>query len=103
MARFEVRIAPRAMAMIQKSSRSWVKHRMAPPGLFDRELDAILDLLETQPEIGTVRRLPSVGEVRMVVLRRSRYLVAYQVRAAERQVWIVLVRYGSRRPVLRAL
>jgi len=103
MARFEVRIAARAMAMIQKISRSWGKHRTASPGLFDRELDAILDLLETQPEIGTARRLPSVGEVRMVVLRRSRYVVAYQVRAAERQVWIVLVRHGSRRPVLRVL
>lgn len=102
MARFEVRIAARAIAEIQKISRSWVKHRTAAPRLFDRELDAILDLLETQPEIGIVKRLRSVGEVRVVLLRRSRYLVAYQVHAAERQVWIVMVRHGSRRPVLRA-
>lgn len=86
MARFEVRIAARAMAEIQKITRSWVKRRTASPRLFERELDAILDLLETQPEIGTVKRLRSVGEVRVVVLRRSRYLVAYQIRSAEQQV-----------------
>ena len=103
MARFEVRIASRAMAEIQKISRAWAKHRAASPKLFERELDAILDLLESQPEIGMLRRLRSVGEVRVVVLRRSRYLVAYQVRSAEQQVWIVLVRHASRRPVLRPI
>jgi hypothetical protein len=50
MARFEIRIASSAMADIQKISRWWVKHRPASPRLFDRELDAILDLLELQPE-----------------------------------------------------
>ena len=99
MARFEVRIAARAMAEIQKISRWWVRHRRAAPRLFNRELDAIVDLLEAQPEIGTVRRLASVGEVRVVVLRRSRYLVAYQVYSADQQVWIVRVRYGGRRPL----
>lgn len=99
MARFEVRIAARAMAEIQKISRSWVKHKRAAPRLFDRELDKIIDLLEVQPEIGVGRRLKSLGEVRVVFLRRSGYLVVYQVHVADHEVWIVRVRYGARRPL----
>jgi plasmid stabilization system protein ParE len=102
MALFEVRIAARAIAEIEKISRWWVRNRRASPRLFDHELDAILEMLELQPEIGALKRLPTVGEVRVVVLRRTRYLVAYQVRAVEQQVWIVRVRYGGRRPLLRA-
>lgn len=102
MALFEVRIAARAIAEIEKISRWWVKHRRASPRLFDHELDAILEMLQVQPDIGTIKRLASVGEVRVVVLRRTRYLVAYQVLPAEQQVWIVRVRHGGRRPLLRA-
>ena len=99
MARFEIRIAPSAMAAIQKISRWWVKNRRASPRLFDFELDTILALLEVQPDIGKTIKLGAHGEVRAVVLRRSRYLVAYRVLPAEQQVWIVLVRHGSRRPM----
>jgi hypothetical protein len=42
--------------------------------------------------------LRSFGDVRVVVLRRTRYLVAYQIHEAKQQVWIVRVRHGSRRP-----
>lgn len=99
---FEIRIAARALAEIEKISRWWMNHRPASPRLFDHELATILDLLEVQPEIGTAKRLPTVGDVRVVVLRRSRYLVMYQIVAAEQQVWIVRVRQGSRRPILRS-
>jgi plasmid stabilization system protein ParE len=101
MAHFEVLVAARAMTEIQKISRWWIKHRRASPRLFDRELASSIDLLEAQPEIGVLRRLPSIGEVRLVVLRRSRYLVMYQIDSAARQVWIVRVRYAKRRPLLR--
>ena len=99
MSRFEIRIAPSAMAAIQKISRWWVKNRRASPRLFDYELDTILSLLEVQPEIGKAITLRSHGEVRVVVLRRSRCLVAYRVLPLEQQVWIVQVRHGSRRPM----
>jgi plasmid stabilization system protein ParE len=101
MKRFEIRVAERAMTEIRKISRWWRRHRHAAPLLFDRELDTILDLLESQPEIGTFRRLAGVGDVHVVILRRSRYLVAYQIFPEEKQVWIVRVRHTSRRPVLR--
>jgi plasmid stabilization system protein ParE len=100
MTRFEVRIAHRAMAEIRSISRWWRRHRKAAPLLFDRELDAILELLESHPDIGARRRLRGTGDVHVVVLRRSRYLVAYQLVAHEQQVWIVRLRHASRRPAL---
>ncbi len=102
MARFEIRIADRAAAEIRNVSRWWRKHRLASPLLFDHELDTLLELLEVQPAIGTVKRLRGVGEVRVVVLVRSRYLVAYQIMPEDHQVWLVRVRHASRSPVLRA-
>jgi plasmid stabilization system protein ParE len=101
MRRFEIRIAERAMREIRRISRSWRRHRRAAPLLFDRELEAILELMESYPDIGTRRQLAGVGDVRVVVLRKSRYLVAYQVVPMDEQVWIVRVRHASRRPVLR--
>ena len=101
MARFEVRIAERAMTEIRTESKWWRKHRLASPLLFDRELDTVVELLEVQPEIGTLKRLRGVGDVNVVVLRRSRYLVAYRILLEEQQVWIVRVRHASRRPLMR--
>lgn len=99
MARFEIRVAPSAMTDIQKISRWWIKHRSAAPRLFDRELDAILDVLEIQPEIGRRVRLKAYGEVHVIVLRRSRYVVVYRIDEPEQAVWIVRVRHGRRRPL----
>lgn len=98
MARFEVRIAPGVMAEIMKISRWWAKNRPFAPRLFDRELDVIIGLLESAPEIGRPSKRQGFRDTRLVVLRRSRYLVAYQIREADQQIWIVQVRHGSRRP-----
>lgn len=89
------------MAEIRRISRWWRRHRRAAPLLFDRELDAMIDMLEAHPEIGKRRRLVGVGEVHVLVLRKSRYLVAYQIVPDEQQVWIVRVRHASRRPIVR--
>jgi plasmid stabilization system protein ParE len=98
---FGVRVGPGAMADIEKISRWWRRHRMLAPLLFDQELDASLDMLEAQPYIGTPTRLRSLGDVRVIVLRRTRYLVAYQIRPDEGEVWIVRVRHASRRPLAK--
>lgn len=97
--RFEIRVASSAMADIQKISRWWIKHRRAAPRLFDHELDQALDLLEVHPEIGKATRLKAYGDVRRIVLRRSEYLVLYRVVEPDRQVWIVRIRYGGRKPL----
>jgi plasmid stabilization system protein ParE len=101
MARFQVRVAQSAMADIQKISRWWIKHRSASPLLFDRELDIMLDLLEVQPAIGRRVRLKAYGEVHVIVLRRSKYMVVYRIFEQEQAVWIVRVRHGRRRPLQR--
>ncbi|HSK00550.1 MAG TPA: type II toxin-antitoxin system RelE/ParE family toxin [Kofleriaceae bacterium] len=86
MARFEIRVAPSAMADIQKISRWWIKNRSASPRLFDRELDAILDLLEVHPEIGRRLELKAYGEVHVTALRRSQYVVVYRIVEQEQAV-----------------
>jgi plasmid stabilization system protein ParE len=100
MSRFEVRVAARALAEIQTISRWWVRHRPAAPRLFDQELDSMLDLLEIQPQIGMPRRLPRVGDVRVVVLQRSRQVVIYRIVGTE--VWLLRVRHARRRPLRSA-
>ena len=52
MARFELRIAPSAMAEVSTISRWWRAHRQLAPRLFDRELDALFDLIELHPGLG---------------------------------------------------
>jgi plasmid stabilization system protein ParE len=101
MTRLEIRVAPSAMADIQKISRWWGKHRPASPRLFDRELDAMLDLLEVQPEIGRRVQLKAYGAVHVIVLRRSRYLVVYKIVEQAQEIWILRVRHGHRRPLRR--
>ncbi|HWO19028.1 MAG TPA: type II toxin-antitoxin system RelE/ParE family toxin [Kofleriaceae bacterium] len=99
MTRFEIRVALSAMTDIQKISRWWVKHRPASPRLFDRELDAMLGLLEVQPEIGRRVQLKAYGDVHVIMLRRSRYVVVYRIVEQEQAIWIVRVRHGRRRPL----
>ena len=87
------------MADIEKISAWWSKHRTAAPRLFDRELDAMLDLLEHHPGVGRRITLRAHGEVRSIVLHRSQYVVMYRLLEAERVVWIVRVRHTRRRPL----
>lgn len=98
---FEIRIAASAMASIERASRWWRKNRREAPLLFDRELNAALDLLEVHPEIGNRATHPLHGDVRVVVLQRSRYRLTYQLHESTQQVWIVQARHTSRRPIGR--
>jgi plasmid stabilization system protein ParE len=77
----------------------WGENRPSAPRLFQSELDQALALLAGQPELGTRARSKRVGNARVVELVRSRYRVFYQLVVAKRQVLVVHVRHGSRRPL----
>lgn len=99
MARYEIRIAASAMTDIRAISKWWRKHRASAPRLFDRELGAVLALLESHPGIGAPKTLRAHGEVRTISLHRSQYVVMYRIAEAEQAVAIVRVRHGRRRPL----
>ncbi|MCC7071157.1 MAG: type II toxin-antitoxin system RelE/ParE family toxin [Deltaproteobacteria bacterium] len=73
----------------------WSANRPAAPRLFLAELDAALRLIATAPFAG--RRAEGVRkkDTRVLVLRRTRYLVFYRV-VDERLVRLLAVRHGSR-------
>lgn len=91
-------IAPEAMIEVTEIAAWWNKNRPAAPRLFQTELDrAVLKLVE-RPEIGPRVRVRGRPGLRVLTLRRTGYLVFYQLDAAEKHVIIVRVRRGHRRP-----
>lgn len=102
MAAFLVGVAPRAMAEVATIARWWRKNRPAAPRLFKQELDAALVAISERPEIGPRVRLLRYPEGRSYVLRRSSYVVLYDVDLEAAQVTVVRVRHGRRRPLARA-
>ena len=98
-AAYSIRISGSASTTIDRASRWWHRHRRASAWLFDVELHKSFDLLEVQPEIGTRATHPLYGEVRIIRLRRTRYVITYQIQPQSQQVWILQVRHASKRPL----
>jgi plasmid stabilization system protein ParE len=96
---YTVIVAPEALVEIVQIGTWWSEHRPSAPRLFQAELDQALTLLAAQPELGTRARSKRVGNARVVELVRSRHRVFYQLVVAKRQVLVVHVRHGSRRPL----
>ncbi len=96
---YKVTVSPEAVAEVVRIATWWRENRPAAPRLFQNELDDALVLIAEQPEIGTRARSKRVGNARIVELRRSRYRVFYQVLPLTREVLVVHVRHGNRRPL----
>jgi hypothetical protein len=58
-------------------------------------------LIADQPESGRRVQNRKFGPARFVVLRKTRYLLYYQVLTATREVYVVHFRHGLRRPLKR--
>lgn len=95
---YTVVVAPFALAQMEAAQLWWTKNRLAAPDLLIREIDAALSLIAHAPLAG--RRVESklIRGVRRLVLRRTRYLVDYQVVESSREVRVVNFRHGRRRP-----
>jgi hypothetical protein len=75
---YKVIVSPEALVEVVRAATWWREHR---------------------PEIGTVARSKHVRNARVLQLTRSRYRVFYQVLPLTREVLVLHVRHGSRRPV----
>lgn len=102
MAAYRVGVLPRALADIEKIAKWWRVNRPAAPRLFRDELDLALISIAAQPEIGHNARLRTHPGARTYVLRRSNYVVIYNMDAESGVVAIARVRHGRRRPLARA-
>jgi len=96
---YRVIISPEALVDVVRTAAWWREHRPAAPRLFQDDLDAALMLIGVHPEVGVRARSRRIGAARVVQLQRSRYRVFYQVLQRTREVLVVYLRHGSRRPL----
>lgn len=100
-ASYTVVFAPEAAAEVIEIEAWWHKNRQAAPALFRQELKHALLNISTYPEIGVRAKMPADPDVRTIVLRRSGYVVFYDIDHHEMEIQVVRVRHGKRRPLKR--
>jgi hypothetical protein len=96
---YAVVVAPQADAQIKAASAWWRDNRKSAPDLLRDELGAALLLLAERPEIGRRIRNRRLGSVRLLVLRRTSYVLYYRVVPAAREAHVVHLRHARRRPL----
>lgn len=99
---FRVGVLPRALADIERIVKWWRKNRLAAPRLFQDELDLAFINIAAQPEIGHKAGLRAYPGARTYLLRRSEYVIIYNVDDECGVVAVARVRYACRRPLARA-
>jgi plasmid stabilization system protein ParE len=97
---YVVVFAPEAVAEVTAIVAWWHKNRLAAPGLFQQELKQTLNIAAF-PEIGVRAKMPDDPDVHAIVLRRTGYVVFYDVDHAASEIQVVRVRHGKRSPLKR--
>jgi plasmid stabilization system protein ParE len=100
-ASYSVVFAAEAAAEVTAITAWWHKNRALAPGLFQQDLKQMLLSIAAFPEIGVRAKMPGDPDVRAVVLRRTGYVVFYDIDDAASEIQIVRVRHGKRRPLKR--
>lgn len=98
---YTVIVAPEALAQVAAIATWWNENRPAAPRLFQIELDRAVLRLAERPDSGPKVRVRKRPGLRVLVLQRSGYLVFYQVNLTAKEVIVVRVRRGHRRPIHR--
>ena len=98
---YTVIVAPEALAEVAMIASWWNANRPAAPRLFQTELDRAVRRLAERPDSGPKVRVRKRPGLRVLVLQRSGYLVFYQVDSTAKEVIVVRVRRGHRRPLHR--
>lgn len=75
----KVRYTNRAARDIERIATRWRTERPSASMLFEDEVDAALDLLESSPEIGVGYTTKKGRLVRRVLLERTHYHLYYEV------------------------
>ena len=100
-AAYTVFLAAEAAAEVSAIVTWWRKNRPAAPRLFQDELKQALLNVAAHPSIGARAKMRGYPDVRAVVLRKSGYVVFYDVDDGAAEIHIVRVRHGRRRPLKR--
>src|SRR5262249_35265795 len=98
-ARYAVTLAPEAVVEAIRIATWWRRNRRAAPRLFQLELDASLAHPAAPPPSALRAASRRIRNARVLLLRRSGYLVFYQVDAAAHAVLVVHIRHARRRPL----
>jgi len=98
---YAVIIAPEAMIEVSEIAIWWNENRPAAPRLFQTELDRDVVRLTERPGAGPKVRVRGRLGLRVLSLQKTGYLVFYQFDPGEKQVIVVRVRRGHRRPIHR--
>jgi plasmid stabilization system protein ParE len=101
MGRYRIGLHLRAAAEIDQIAKWWRKNRPAAPRLFLDELDRAFATIAEHPEIGRKVGLRAYPKARTYVLRRTRYVVIYNVDDEAGVIAVARVRHGKRRPLAR--
>lgn len=101
MARYRVGVTPRALADIEKISKWWRANRASAPRMFQNELDRALVNIASHPESGRSVDLRAYPGARTYELRKSGYVVVYNVDDVTGLVAIARVRHVRRRPLAK--
>ncbi len=88
----------RAADQAERALQWWREHRPAAPDLLEQELRDVLSLVATAPSLGAVARDGRLGEVRRVLLRRTRYYVFYRAQISKGDLEVLAVWHARRRP-----
>ena len=84
--RLELFVSRRATRGVERIVQWWAVNRPAAPGAVRRDLQAALNLLLVQPDIGIRVKEASSPDVRRFHLDRIRYWVYYRVRGNRLEV-----------------
>ena len=82
----ELSISRRAAREVERVVEWWTANRPAAPGAVRRDLEAAVNVLLVQPDIGARVEEASSPDVRRIHLDRIRYWVYYRVRSNRLEV-----------------
>ena len=89
-----IRFSPRAWREIERGSAWWRRHREKAPDAFDVDTNAAIDLIRSEPHIGTPIRAKRLG-VRALWIERIGYSL-YYVEISEEVIEILALWHASR-------
>jgi len=91
-----IRVARSAADQMATASAWWDANRPKAPGAFREEIQRALELVSTQPQIGTKAGNVRLAGVRRIHLSRIHYHLYYRVRESPRIVEVLALWHSSR-------
>ncbi|MBP7053812.1 MAG: type II toxin-antitoxin system RelE/ParE family toxin [Phycisphaerae bacterium] len=91
-----IRIVRSAADQITTASAWWDANRPKAPRAFREEMERVLELISSQPQIGAKAANTSLAGVRRIHLSRIRYHLYYRVRESPKVVEVLALWHASR-------